>query len=230
MTFEARVAAIRACGVREVVALDFTRELAALSPEDFAAHYLGTAGTGLRPQIRCGANWTFGKGGVGNADWLRARGFAVTTVPYAIFAGAPISSSRIRTALEAGEIGAANAMLGHPFRIFGEVERGKGLGRAFGFPTVNLRPVGLSLALPRGVYVVSVAGVRGIANYGLAPSLGNRRWLTSMLEVHFPGCDAASIPAAPFAVDVLRFVRRERTFASLDALRAQIARDCQALA
>ena len=230
MTFEARVAAIRSCGVREVVALDFTRELAALSPEAFVAHYLGAKGTGPRPQIRCGANWTFGKGGVGNADWLRARGFSVTTVPYATFADAPISSSRIRTALSAGEIGAANAMLGHPFRIFGEVERGKGLGRTFGFPTVNLRPVGLSIGLPRGVYVVSVAGVRGIANYGLAPSLGDLRWPAPMLEIHFPGCDAASVPAAPFAVDVLRFVRRERTFASLDALRAQIARDCRSLA
>ena len=219
-----RFAAIRACGVKEVVALDFTPELAALSPEAFAAQYLA-APTGL-PHIRCGANWNFGKRGAGDADGLRARGYAVTTVPYATWDGAPISSSRIRAALAAGDVTAANAMLGHPFRVHGEPQKGKGLGTKLGFPTVNLRLTDLAIDLPRGVYEVAVGGVRGVANYGVAPTLGDRRWPEPTLEIHFLRCDAASVPAAPFAVDFVRFVRRERTFASLDELKRQIARDC----
>lgn len=224
MSLADRLAAIRACGVKEVVALDFTPALAALPPEAFAAQYLDSP-TG-RPHIRCGANWSFGKCGAGDAAWLRARGYAVTTVPYATWAGAPISSSRIRAALAAGDVAAADAMLGRPFRVHGEPQKGKGLGTKLGFPTVNLQLTGLDIDLPRGVYEVEVGGVRGVANYGVAPTLGDRRWPTPMLEIHFLHCDAASVPPAPFAVDFVRFIRRERTFASLDELKCQIARDC----
>ena len=227
MTPDDRLAAIRACGVKEVIALDFTPELAALPPEAFAAQYL-VAPTG-RPHIRCGANWNFGNCGAGDAEWLRARGYAVTTVPYATHDGFPISSSRIRAALTAGDVPAANAMLGHPFRVHGEPQKGKGLGTKLGFPTVNLRLAGLDIDLPRGVYEVTVAGVRGLANYGVAPTLGDRCWPTPVLEIHFPPCDAASVPAAPFAVDFVRFIRRERTFDSVAELARQIARDCQSL-
>lgn len=227
MSLDDRLAAIRACGVKDVVALDFTPELAALPPEAFAARYLGASAG--RPHIRCGANWHFGKGGAGDADWLRAHGYAVTTVPYATYEGAPISSSRIRAALAAGEIAATNAMLGHPFRVHGEPQKGKGLGTKLGFPTVNLRLTGLEIDLPRGVYEVAVAGVRGIANYGLAPTLGDRRWPVPMLEIHFLHCAAATVPTAPYAVDFVRFIRRERTFASLDALKRQISSDCASL-
>lgn len=224
MSLDDRLAAIRACGVKDVVALDFTSELAALSPEAFAARYLGASAG--RPHIRCGANWHFGKGGAGDAAWLRAHGYAVTTVPYATHDGAPISSSRIRAALAAGEVAAADAMLGRPFRVHGEPQKGKGLGTKLGFPTVNVRLMDLGIDLPRGVYEVAVAGVRGIANYGIAPTLGDRCWPIPMLEIHFLRCDAASVPTAPYAVDFVRFIRRERTFATLDELRAQIAHDC----
>ena len=230
MTLDDRLAAIRACGVRDVVALDFTPELAALPPEAFVAEFLcpPSAG-GARPRIRCGANWNFGKGGTGDADWLRARGFEVTVVPFAEFAGAPISSSRIRATLAAGDVESANAMLGRLFRVAGERRKGKGLGAALGFPTVNLALPALEIGLPRGVYVVSVNGVRGLANYGVAPTMGDRRWPAPVLEVHFPGCAADAVPDAPYRVDFLRFVRPERAFASVAALQAQIARDVAAL-
>ncbi len=227
MSLEDRLAAIRACGVREILALDFTSELAALAPDAFAARYL-VSSTG-RFQVRCGANAHFGKGGAGDADWLKAHGFSVTTVPYAVYAGEPISSSRIRRALAAGDVVAANAMLGHPFRLWGDVQRGKGMGRELGFPTVNLHLPQWVIELPRGVYEVSVAGVRGLANYGVAPTLGTRRWTAPVLEVHFPNRRADEIPTVPYAVDVLRFIRPERQFGSVEELRAQIVRDCQSL-
>ena len=88
MDFDARVAAIRSCGVREVVALDFTRELADTPAEDFLPSFAGFA------RVRCGANWRFGRGGAGDAAFLRAHGFAVDVVPYAEYGGAPVSSTR----------------------------------------------------------------------------------------------------------------------------------------
>lgn len=226
MGLDARIAAIRDCGVMDVVALDFTPELAATSPEDFAArHLVGADGRPLR--VRCGENWRFGRDGSGDAGWLRARGFDVVVVPYAVYGGAPVSSSRIRAALAAGEVEDANAMLGRPLRAFGAPFPGKGLGRAIGFPTLNLRLAPPAPAVPLGVYEVRVGGRRGVANYGVAPTMGEQRWHEPVLEVHFPGLDAAPKADAPVAVDFVRFVRPERKFASVDELREQIARDCR---
>lgn len=224
MSLDDRLAAVRACGVREVSVLDFTPSLAAMPPDDFAARYLADGEE--HPAVRCGANWRFGAGGAGDANWLRTHGFAVTVVPFETFAGAPISSSRIRATLEAGDLTSANAMLGRPFRVSGDVVRGKALGRRLGFPTVNLRPASLEIKLPLGVYDVVVAGLRGLANYGIAPTLEDRCWGTPTLEIHFPGCGDADLPMTDrMSVDILRFVRRERKFNSVDSLREQIAHD-----
>lgn len=225
-SLDARLAAIRACGVDDVVALDFTPELAATSPAEFAARHLVDA-NGRPLPIRCGANWTFGRNGAGDAAWLRAHGFDVIVVPYAVYHGERVSSSRIRAALAAGAIADANAMLGRPLRVFGEPFPGKRVGRALGFPTVNLRLLPPAPAVPLGVYEVRVDHQRGIANYGVAPTMGERQWHEPVLEIHFPGLAAAPTTAAPVAVDFLRFIRPERKFASAAALREQIARDCQ---
>ena len=242
MSLDDRLAAIRACGVREITLLDFTPELAATSPDDFAARYLTE--DGAKASVRCGANWNFGKGGAGNPDWLRAHGYDVTVVPFAEYEGEPISSSRIRRALASGEIAAANVMMGRPLRAHGEVFRGKGAGRALGFPTVNLRLKDFSIDLPRGVYEVAAGGARGLANYGVAPTFGERQWKEPVLEIHFCGQGDGQgfgersprtppmegfLPLSSLNVDFLRFVRPERKFASVEALREQIARDCAGL-
>lgn len=219
MSRDARLAAIRACGVGDIVALDFTRDFAALPPAEFARRYLADA-----TAVRCGANARFGAGGKGDADFLRAQGLAVTVVPYAVHGGEPVSSSRIRAALEAGALEDANAMLGRAFTVSGSVVSGKGLGTKLGFPTVNLVPDSLELRLPHGVYAVEVAGVRAIANFGFAPTLGADAWRTPTLEIHFPSPRTPALPHSRTSA-LLHFLRPERTFASLDALRAQIRED-----
>lgn len=228
MTPEDRVAAIKACGVKDVTVLDFTRDLAEMSAEDFVNSFLKRSGDRL-PALRCGANWRFGKGGAGTAEWLRARGFEVTVVPYAEYQGEPVSSSRIRRCLENGEIEDANAMLGRRYQVRGTREEGKGLGRQIGYPTVNLRLSASAdfIRLPLGVYEVEVEGIRGIANYGLAPTMGERSWRQPTLEVHFQISDPSSpIPDPSSPVSFLRFIRSEKKFASLADLKAQIAADC----
>ena len=216
-----RIATIKACGISTVVSLDFTRELSVMPPEDFAAKYLKAR------CVRCGENWRFGKGGRGDADLLRRLGIEVVVVPYSAYNGERVSSTRIRAALEGGDVESANAMLGKEFEISGTAIRGKGLGSKIGYPTVNIAvddlPGSERVRLPCGVYEVLVGGVRGIANYGVAPTMRERSWKSPMLEVHFLG----GVPdISQYYVKFIRFIRPEREFKSLEELRRQIAADC----
>ena len=227
MTCEQRVAAIKACGVQEVVVLDFTRDLALLSPEEFILCHISS----LIPHplsLICGANWRFGKGGTGDAAFLRAKGYEVEVVPYAEYKGDRISSSRIRAALERGEIEDANAMMGRKFKVQGSRFKGKGIGKGIGYPTINLELSTLNLKLPLGVYEVEVEGVKAIANYGLAPTMGDQAWTSPVLEVHFFGNRTIeqSEQSNNLSVSFLRFIRPERKFASVQDLQRQIAADC----
>ena len=229
MDLDERVAAIRACGVRDVVALEFTPELAALSPEEFIGKAKGLC---RFSSVRCGADWRFGRGGEGNAEWLRAHGTPVEVAPYAEWRGGRISSSRIRAALSRGEVEEASAMTGRALCVAGRRFHGKGMGGSLGFPTVNLASDAPVLRLlPRGVYPVEAAGARGVANYGVAPTLGDRAWESPVLEIHFPG-GVPTLPegdGASLQVSVVRFIRPERRFASIADLKAQIAADCAAV-
>ena len=226
-----------------VRALSFTRELAA-EPADAFATRLRRDYPDLET-ILCGPNWRFGAGGAGDADFLRTHGFAVEVVPLEERDGAPVSSTRIRAALQAGDLPAANAMLGRPFAVAGEVVSGKGEGRKLGFPTINMRPANPCLArlLPFGVYVADTAWGRAVANWGQAPTMGEQAWPSPVLEVHIirplmslaspaspkspksPVSPESLSPLKPLAVSLLRFLRSERRFASVEALREQIKAD-----
>ena len=223
MSAEERLAAIHACGVGEVIALDFTKELAQMPAKEFALRHLTNPVWG--GVVRCGGNWRFGRGGEGDAVLLREMGLEVEVVPYAVHGGERISSTRIRSALERGEIEDASAMLGRDWTAHGEVFKGKGFGARLGFPTVNVSLEGVSLELRRGVYEVYAAGCRAIANYGVAPTFGDMAWKRPVLEMHFTG-EVPSV-AAGDSVEVAfrRFVRPERTFSSPEELRRQIKAD-----
>lgn len=220
---EEKVAAIRALGVREVVALDFTEELAAMEPEEFAEHYFRGARC-----VRCGADWRFGRAARGDAALLRSLGYVVETPAWTEWDGAPVSSTRIRAALAVGDVVVAAAMLGHPWCATGEVRRGKGQGSALGFPTVNAVLPPFLAEIPDGVYAVSCEGLKAVANWGRAPTFGNAAWPCNVLELHFESPPPDFAEGARLRVAFLRFIRRERMFPSRDALAAQIAEDCKA--
>ncbi len=221
MSLDERIAAIRACGVKDVIVLDFTPALARETPEGFAAYLEKLVGVESLA-VRAGENWRFGCGGKGDADFLRARGIPVTIVPYAVYKGERISSTRIREALACGEMEDAEAMLGRPWTISGEVVPGKGVGKELGRPTMNLSLSG-RVRIPCGVYAVEADGARAVANYGVAPTMGERAWAEPVFEVHFPFGEPPR--ASSLTVSVLRFLRPERKFASLAELQDQIARD-----
>ena len=233
MSVEERVAAIKACGVGEVTVLDFTPELAEMSAEEFVReHLLAAKGRKGAQRIRCGENWRFGKGGEGNAEWLRAKGIDVEIAPYVEYKGERISSSRIRRCLENGEIEDANAMMGRRFKVQGLKFRGKGLGKEIGYPTVNLKLETLNLKLPLGVYEVEVEGRRAIANYGLAPTMGDCAWSAPTMEIHYLHCSTSTpdFDSKSSFVDFVRFIRPERKFDSVQDLQRQIAADCATIA
>lgn len=237
LSCEERLAELHGCGLEEVVAADFTRELADTAPEDFAATLLGLAAAhspaGARPRVLCGPDWRFGRGGAGDAALLRRLGAEVVEMPAVEYRGASVSSTRIREALERGEMADASAMLGRPFRVAGEVFPGKGEGRRLGFPTVNVRPdlgdgAERRVVPPRGVYAVDFRSVRAVANFGVAPTMGGAAWKEPVWELHLAD-GAAATPGPGERVDfaLLRFLRPERVFASAAELREQIEKDCK---
>ena len=229
MSVEERVAAIKACGVERVEVLDFTRELAEMSAEGFAQEwFLAAKGRKEAQRIRCGENWRFGKGGEGNAEWLRAKGIDVVVAPYVEYKDERVSSSRIRRCLENGEIEDVNAMLGRRFQVSGFRFQGKGLGRRIGYPTLNLKLTTLNLKLPLGVYEVEVEGQKAIANYGFAPTMGDKAWSSPVLEIHILHSTPtpSTYTSNSTEVEFVRFIRPEKKFDSIDDLQRQIAADC----
>ncbi|MBQ0032249.1 MAG: riboflavin biosynthesis protein RibF [bacterium] len=230
MSVEERVAAIKACGVGEVTVLDFTRELAETSAEEFVARHLMPFVSRLPSSVHCGANWRFGKDGAGDAAFLRSLGIDVVVVPYVEYKDERVSSSRIRRCLENGEIEDANAMLGRRFKVQGLKFKGKELGAKIGYPTINLKLEALNLKLPLGVYEVEAEGRKAIANYGLAPTMGDRAWSVPTMEMHFLHCPPPPLPSTSVNVGLLRFIRKEMKFDSIDDLKRQIAADCATIA
>lgn len=225
MTFAEKEEVIKSCGVKNVIALDFTRELASEPPEKFI-EFLSSFS-----KIRCGADWRFGKGAKGKAEFLRARGFEVEVVEYAEFQGERISSTRIRSALKKGDLESANAMLGRNWSVLGEIVTGKGVGRALGYPTVNLKILNTPPELPAGVYEVSAFGVKAIANWGYAPTMGDAAWKEKTLEIHFKGDTPKAFDdiakSNQVKIEFVRFVRQERKFANFEELKRQIKEDCE---
>lgn len=176
--------------------------------------------------FRCGRDRAWG---VAELDPLcRAQGLRLAVVPPVAVAGAPCSSTRIRTALARGDGAEAAACLGRPHRLLGTVQRGDGRGRGLGFPTANLAPANQPPA--PGVYAAwaEVAGTRvpAAVNVGVLPTIGADRPLS--VEAHLLGWNGDCYGQG-LALDLVARVRDERRFASLDALRTQIAADVAAV-
>lgn len=215
-------------GVDALVEQTFSREYAALAATDFLPHLKRHL-----PHLAAlyvGENWRFGRDRAGDVALLVAEanraGVSVYSAPRLNHNGSPISSSRIRDLLAAGDLVGVNAMLGYTYFTDGSVERGRQLGRTIGFPTLNLA-WSPELAPRFGVYAVEVLTgqkrpVKGVANYGLRPTVTDTH--RPLLEVHL-------LEASPLTygdkltVNWLHFLRPESKFGSLEELRRQIEND-----
>ncbi len=182
-----------------------------------------------------GYNTNFGKGGLGTLATvlpLAARlGFEVREAPPIAVHGRPISATRIRAAIEAGDLAEANELLGRPHSLLGTVVRGDGRGRTLGFPTANVDLEG-ELLPPSGVYQV-VAELRrrryaAVANIGVRPTFPGARPQRPLLEVHVPGVDF-DFYGETIEVELVRKIRDEIRFPSREALIARIREDVASL-
>lgn len=219
-------------GVQVLLELPFTPELAATSPRDFLDALRAACGMA---GISVGRNWHFGKGGVGNAafveEYAAEHGLRACVQDMAEVAGERICSSRIRELLVAGNLPLAQEMLGHAFSIAGVVEQGQKLARKLGFPTANMQVHPAAVLPPFGVYEVAACvdgtPVRGIANLGLRPTIDEAQKVLR-LETHLLHWQG-DLYNRPLQVELLRFLRPERRFASVAELQAQITEDVQML-
>lgn len=216
-------------GVDAVISQAFTTELAAVAAEEFLP-WLKRKLPNLAA-VYVGENFRFGHARRGDAALLQATGPAIGVRVFSASRvnvnGAPISSTRIRAQLQAGDVEGANALLGYNYFAEGVVVAGKQLGRTIGFPTLNI-PWVPELRPKLGVYTVRVSGAKAagklpaVANYGLRPTVENSE--QPRLEVHILG-DSPFGPGDTIKIEWLRFQRPEMKFAGVEELRAQIGRD-----
>lgn len=219
-------------GLDFIVEHPFSLEFAATTARDFVGRLRRAF-----PQLAAvyvGENFRFGRGREGDIAMLttaaREAGFTVFNVPRLNEGGAPISSSRIRELIAAGEIEQANALLGYSYFSTGLVEEGRKLGRTLGFPTLNL--AWPSVLAPRyGVYAVTVSGpeareLPAVANFGLRPTV-EAGVVAPRLEVHVLTPTLLTY-GDRVTVRWLRFLRPEKKFSGLDELRAQVGLDVEA--
>jgi riboflavin kinase/FMN adenylyltransferase len=230
-TLEQRQELFLAAGATAMLVFHFDGELAGTSAEDFVrvllCQRIGAAG------VVTGEDFTFGKALGGNRALLETLGaecgIEARAVAPVLDEGEPVSSSRIRAALQAGDCDTATRLLTRPFAIRGVVQHGDKLGREIGYPTANL---GLENYLrPRyGIYAVTgrllATGeeLKGAANLGVRPTFVPPK---ELLEPHFVDF-SGDLYGQEIEVGFHRFLRPEAKFEHLEALKAQMAKDCDA--
>ncbi len=228
MPMEMKHTVLARLGVEVAIEQNFSREFAAVEARDFVA--LLQRHLPQLAAIYVGESWRFGRGRQGDVPLLvetaRQAGLTVFSAPRLNYNGSPISSSRIRELLVAGDMAEVNAMLGCSYFTTGVVEAGRKLGRTIGFPTLNLawEP---ELKPRYGVYAVEVThgqkpALKGVANYGLRPTVGQTN--RPLLEVHLL---ESPVPTYGDAITVnwLQFLRPESKFDRVEELRRQIEKD-----
>ncbi|MFN5516103.1 MAG: bifunctional riboflavin kinase/FAD synthetase [Cyanobacteriota bacterium] len=227
-----KAALLSELGVEQLVLLPFDDNLARLSPRDFVERMI--VGQLQAKTIAVGADFHFGYQRQGTATDLQRLG-AIWGVDVEISAlktenETRISSSRIRAALGEGKIEVANRWLGRPYCLQGTILEGRQLGRRLGFPTANLKLPADKLLPALGVYAAQVlladsqVFLPGVMNLGRRPTVGKENTITA--EVHLLDW-RGDLYGQELSVYLHRFLREERKFEDLTALKEQIQRDCQ---
>lgn len=214
-------------GVDAVVCVRFDRRFAAHSAQSFISELLVDK---LNVKfLAVGDDFRFGAGRQGDFLLLQKAGaeygFEVISTQTYCDGGKRISSTAVRQALAQDDFAQAQLLLGHPFSISGRVVHGDALGRTIGFPTANL-PLRRTVTPVKGVFAVEVLGlgeqpIPGVANIGTRPTV---KGLRQQLEVHLLDTHM-NLYGRHIEVVLKQKIRDEQRFASLDALKEQIAKD-----
>ena len=231
-TVAERIMLLEVLGLDLLYIVRFTYAFSRLSSHEFYRRYV-VHGTGVR-EVVVGFDHSFGRDREAGIDQLvhlgQEFGFSISKVQQYTVDGEPVSSTKIRHALLAGEAEKAARMLGYPYALEGIVVKGDGRGKTLGFPTANIAPVARNKVIPaRGVYL---AGARvgdrryyGMLNIGVRPTVTDG--VEQTIEVHLFDF-AGSIYGEKLTLSFLRRLRGEMKFPSPDALSEQLARDREA--
>jgi riboflavin kinase / FMN adenylyltransferase len=227
MTLEQKLEAFERDGLEAVVIVRFTRELSQWEPEAFVERVLIDW---LRvSEVWVGENFLFGRDRKGTFTLLRAlgedRGFRTEKIEPVRYKDFVVSSTRVRHLIGEGRVDEAGALLGRYYTIDGVVVHGDGRGRELGYPTANL-DVASALLPAFGIYV-TVATIDGVTHpavtsVGVRPTIGDGRLA---IEAHLLD-GARDLYGARMRLGFVSRLREERKFDGLDALKVQIAADC----
>jgi riboflavin kinase/FMN adenylyltransferase len=228
-TLEQKSKLLEEIGVDVLAVVSFTAEFSQTPAEVFVEEFLHQK-LGV-DEIVVGSRFAFGRQRSGDLELLEemaARlGFTVRGIDEVEFGGEPISSTRIRRALRAGDVEEATAMLDRAYSICGRVSRGKGRGKTLGWPTINIEPQ--SDLLPAdGVYVTKVEFPQLASSHGCVTNIGCRPTFPNsprrVVESHILDFDQ-EVYGAEVELHFLERLRDERAFPSAEALAEQIAQD-----
>ncbi len=228
-TLEERLRLVQEAGIRHSVVVPFSAAFAEMSAEAYVQNFLVRH---FHPAVVVvGYDHRFGRGREGGIHTLEAlsatHNYRVAEVPARLIQEAAVSSTKIRRAVEGGWVEEAAAMLGRPYAVTGTVVRGRQLGLTLGYPTANIQPNDASQLIPAvGVYAVRVV-VEGRAHDAML-SVGNNptiaEGLAQTIEANlfdFSG----DLYGVEVTVEFVAWLRGEEKFASLEALKAQLALD-----
>ncbi|MBP3729146.1 MAG: bifunctional riboflavin kinase/FAD synthetase, partial [Lachnospiraceae bacterium] len=231
-TAEEKRLLLKALGIHTLVEARFTRSMREMPAEQFLKEVL--IGRYGMKKIVVGPDCSFGKDRVGNVAFLErhatALGYEVTVVDKIQMDGDIVSSSRIKKLVKEGKMEEAARLLGRPFALRGRVGYGRHLGESLGFPTINVKMPPEKVFPPFGVYAslteTEEAAHPGMSNFGIKPTVekeGIPAIETHLLDENLNryGCLCRQ--------QLLRFIRPEQAFSSLDALKAQLKQDKEQL-
>ncbi len=230
-TLDEKIELLSDKGIDHLVIVPFTEEFAQLSAEDYISRFLIRY---FKPHtLIIGYDHHFGKGRAGNYSLLQLHtstyNYQLMEIPAHVLDSISVSSTRIRQAVEQGDMDIANSLLAYTFFFSGEVVEGNKLGRTIGYPTANLIVKEKSKLIPGdGVYAVDVESsdepdkiYRGMMNIGFRPTVdGTKR----MIEVNIFGFNR-DIYGKTLRIFVRKFLRSEIKFSGLEELKEQLARD-----
>lgn len=220
---------IERLGVDYLFELDFNEELMNLSAEQYLREILVEY---FSPKcIYTGFNHTFGKNKQGTpellAEFAEKYNYEYVQIPPVEFDLQTVSSTRIKQSLKDGNVELVKELLGRPYSLNGVVQQGRQLGRTIGFPTINVPFPGSKAQMPFGVYSVNVEiegdCFKGILNYGIKPTVADDL-PQPLLEVNIFDFNK-NVYNKPAKINLLKWIREERKFDSLDELKIQIEKD-----
>lgn len=227
-TFPEKATLLERYGVDHLVKIPFTQEFAQMSSEEYIRVILNERVH--TKKLIIGYDHRFGKNRDGGLETLQSYAsqynYEVEEIPRQDIDEIGVSSTKIRRALETGDVKTANEYLGRPYTVSGMVVHGKKLGRTIGFPTANIHIKENYKSIPAdGIYAVKVCNKYkkrdGMLNIGNRPTVGGD---DKTIEVHiFDFCD--DIYDSEISVEFIDIIRKEEKFDSVDQLKAQLQQD-----